>query len=280
MATGFGRRVSIIALIALTGGVVLLTSALSALAGGPSCGGPFQPSCPPKTVCGAPGLPACPPPPPPPYPPPLSGPVSDTYYNTSAGDNIVRLINPLGIEPPLATESANTCAMIYVFNNDEEMVSCCGCSLSPQKLLSLSVENNLTSNALTSQVGSNRPPSIGILNIVSVLPNAPLPSNPLRNNPPSNGQGCPKVQSAACNGGCDPTESPGYQVSTNFSFQNTELNGYIVHNTLLPGYLDTLPEVPFANTGSDPETMAFLENLCGAIVADNQNGVGICNCGN
>jgi hypothetical protein len=61
--------------------------------------------------------------------------------------------------------------MIYVFDNDEDMVSCCGCPLSPQKLLSLSVEKNLIRNAFTSSTLADQGPTIGIIDVISVLPN-------------------------------------------------------------------------------------------------------------
>jgi hypothetical protein len=59
-------------------------------------------------------------------------PVGDN--GVGVGDNFVRLINPTAANGTL-------CAMIYVFDDDEEPGECCGCPLSPNKLLSLSVEN-------------------------------------------------------------------------------------------------------------------------------------------
>src|SRR5580704_14095847 len=66
-----------------------------------------------------------------------SGEVLWTYYDTfgapgGAGDNIIRLVNPNGAANPLlvGNNEQDVCAMIYVFDDDEEMGECCGCPLS------------------------------------------------------------------------------------------------------------------------------------------------------
>jgi hypothetical protein len=75
-----------------------------------------------------------------------------TYYNTSgnpsgAGDNILTLINPNGsANSNLGSSSSNTCAMIYVFDDDQEMGECCGCPLTPAGVETFSVANDFTSN--------------------------------------------------------------------------------------------------------------------------------------
>jgi hypothetical protein len=66
--------------------------------------------------------------------------------NTAAPDGTVELTNP-------GTAGAATiCAMIYVFEPDEEMAECCGCSLTANDLRTLSVNTNLTANPLTGGV--------------------------------------------------------------------------------------------------------------------------------
>jgi hypothetical protein len=74
-----------------------------------------------------------------------------------APDGTVELTNPG------TSANATICAMIYVFEPDEEMAECCGCTLTPNDLRTLSVNTNLTSNPLTgsSLVGS------GTVSIVS-----------------------------------------------------------------------------------------------------------------
>jgi hypothetical protein len=60
----------------------------------------------------------------------------------------------------------NLCAMIYVFDEDQQMTECCGCSETHNGLRMLSVRNDLTSNPLTGVVSTN-----GVIKIVS----APYP---------------------------------------------------------------------------------------------------------
>jgi hypothetical protein len=89
-----------------------------------------------------------------------------------APDATVRLDNPgsPSIESPstasVTTGDINICAMIYVFDNDQQLSECCGCLLTPDGLRTLSVGKNLTNNPLTSVVSNN-----GVIKIVSALPN-------------------------------------------------------------------------------------------------------------
>jgi hypothetical protein len=74
----------------------------------------------------------------------------DYYSNantTGAEDATVRVINP-GTTSLSSTQAADLCALIYVFDANQEMSECCGCFVSANALLTLSVNNNLTSNPL------------------------------------------------------------------------------------------------------------------------------------
>jgi hypothetical protein len=64
-----------------------------------------------------------------------------------APDGTVEMTNP-----GTSGGSANICAMIYVFEPDEELAECCGCTLTPNDLRTLSINNNLTANPLTGTV--------------------------------------------------------------------------------------------------------------------------------
>jgi len=91
-----------------------------------------------------------------------------------APDATVRLDNPgspaitptAGVKTDVATGDINLCAMIYVFDNDQQLTECCGCLLTPDGLRTLSVTHDLTSNPLTSVISNN-----GVIKIVSALPN-------------------------------------------------------------------------------------------------------------
>jgi hypothetical protein len=89
-----------------------------------------------------------------------------TYYSNNGGalDQEVRIINPGAYAP--SYPPSNLCAMVYVFNNDQELQECCGCLISPDGLLELSVNKNLTSNTFTGIKPAN-----GDIKVVSALPN-------------------------------------------------------------------------------------------------------------
>ena len=66
------------------------------------------------------------------------------YFTNDAtgGDSTVRLTNP-------GLSGADLCAMIYVFNSDQQLAECCGCILSRNALRTLSLRKDLVSNSLT-----------------------------------------------------------------------------------------------------------------------------------
>jgi hypothetical protein len=86
-----------------------------------------------------------------------------------APDATVRIINPgttdahtrPGNGSP-GTEGEDLCALIYVFDANQQLSECCGCYVSANALLTLSVNNNLTANPL---LGSKL--KSGVIKIVS-----------------------------------------------------------------------------------------------------------------
>jgi hypothetical protein len=92
------------------------------------------------------------------------------YFSNNAApapDATVRIDNP-------GLTYGTLCAMIYVFDADQQLSECCGCPETHNGLRTLSVRSNLTSNPLTGVVSKN-----GVIKIVST----------------------------AFNGACDPTSS-------------------------------------------------------------------------
>jgi trimeric autotransporter adhesin len=86
-----------------------------------------------------------------------------SYYNlanaqNSGADGTVYLAHP-GLVP------GDLCAMIYVFDSGQEMNECCGCVISDNGLLTLSLINDLTSNTLT-----GKQPVAGTIEIVPSQP--------------------------------------------------------------------------------------------------------------
>jgi len=114
----------------------------------------------------------------------------DISEDTGAGDSIIRLINPAGcgnggLPNPACTSETDLCAMIYVFDDDQDMGECCGCAITPNELFQLSVQNDLTQNWALSSADTDS----GVVQIVSGQQN--------------NLTDC--VAARGCNGGCDPT---------------------------------------------------------------------------
>jgi len=78
---------------------------------------------------------------------------------SGAPDATVRIDNP-------GVTYGNLCAMIYVFDNDQQLTECCGCLESHNGLRTLSVNKDLTSNPLTGVKSNN-----GVIKVVSSAPN-------------------------------------------------------------------------------------------------------------
>jgi hypothetical protein len=105
------------------------------------------------------------------------------YYTQNSGpvpgapDQVIRLINTGEYGTPLTSPRGDICANIYVFDNAQEMISCCACRLTPNELASASVGTQLTNNPVTAVV-----PAAGVIKIVSTLadsscdPTAPFQS--------------------------------------------------------------------------------------------------------
>jgi hypothetical protein len=82
-----------------------------------------------------------------------------THYSNAntvgAPDATVRIIND-------GDTGGNLEAGIYVFDDSEELQECCGCFITPDGILSESVNNNLTANPLTGIM-----PTRGVIKVVS-----------------------------------------------------------------------------------------------------------------
>jgi len=76
-----------------------------------------------------------------------------------APDATVRIDNP-------GLTYGNLCAMIYVFNQDQQMFECCGCVETHNGLRTLSVNRDLLSNSLTGVASHS-----GVIKVVSAAVN-------------------------------------------------------------------------------------------------------------
>jgi len=62
--------------------------------------------------------------------------------NLALGDSVINITNT-------GATGGNICVSVYTFSPDEQEVSCCSCSVTPNALVSLSVNRDLISNTLT-----------------------------------------------------------------------------------------------------------------------------------
>jgi len=94
----------------------------------------------------------------------------------SAPDGTVRLTNP-------GTAGGNICANIFVVDVDQELSECCSCELTPDGLVTLSVNTDLTKNPLTGTVlntGAIKFVSAKLVNGTCPTPTASNPTPALR----------------------------------------------------------------------------------------------------
>jgi len=97
------------------------------------------------------------------------------YFSNNAApapDATVRIDNP-------GLTYGNLCAMIYVFDADQQLSECCGCVESHNGLRTLSVRSNLTSNPLTGVVSKT-----GVIKVVAAAVNN-SPCDPTSNVTPT-----------------------------------------------------------------------------------------------
>ena len=68
--------------------------------------------------------------------------------NLNLGDSVINISNA-GTQNTAAGALTNICVNVYAFSPDEQLVSCCSCMVTPNALVSLSVNQDLVSNTLT-----------------------------------------------------------------------------------------------------------------------------------
>jgi hypothetical protein len=96
--------------------------------------------------------------------------------NLIVGDSVVNITNA-GTANTANGALANICANIYTFAPDEQLVSCCSCTVTPGALVSLSTRSDLISNTLT--------PGVPVSVVVKVVTTAGTACN-ASNVPPAN----------------------------------------------------------------------------------------------
>src|SRR5438046_726827 len=120
---------------------------------------------------------------------PVQGPLPTDHFfqiryasNLTAGDSVVNITNagsngaPLN-GPGFGGSVGNVCVNVYAFSPDEQLISCCSCLITPNGLVSLSVNNDLISNTLTGV----RPNSV-VIKLLSTKPTSANNVDPTKSN--------------------------------------------------------------------------------------------------
>ncbi len=166
---------------------------------------------------------------------------------TGAPDGTIRIIHPgeTTVEPA-DIEAADACAMIYVFDTNQEMSECCGCFVSANALLQLSVNTNLAGNPLL-----GKKLTAGVIKVVSEVVSTP-----------------PK--------GCDPTIA-GFVVNPNFKNNTLEtLRGWATHiEKVGTAYQVSVGESQAVGLGLGEAT--DLAEDC-TVLKELGSGAGVCTC--
>jgi hypothetical protein len=92
-----------------------------------------------------------------------------TYFSNNASgvpDATVRFVND-------GDTGGSLWAAFYVFDDSQELTECCACVITPDGVLSESVQKNLTANPLTSHV-----PKTGVIKVISSASNDPTNTKP------------------------------------------------------------------------------------------------------
>jgi hypothetical protein len=202
------------------------------------------------------------------------GPVAESpCASVAGGDDIIRVVNPNGnANLAFPDESHEVCAMVYVFDDNQEMQACCGCPVSSAGMATFSSNRDLRSNI----IGQGNPdPNFGWVDVVAAAPNTGVVSQASGQ---SNGHGCGFGQSDACNQGCDPTSQPGYAVSSTDTLLGSSTRTQTVVTDTLGVSITGPTEIPLLiNRPRDPNNLTYLQTECGVLVG-NSSGAGSCHC--
>ena len=160
--------------------------------------------------------------------------------NLAVGDSIINLTNA-GTQNTAGGALTNLCANVYTFSPDEQLVSCCACSVTPNALQALSVNSDLISNTLTPA----HPTSV----VIKIMWTAGV----------------------ACNASVVPTAA---QLASGGVAWGTTLHALPV-TAGTPAGTYALTETRFAERGLSTAELARNTSFCG-FIQSNGSGFGIC----
>jgi hypothetical protein len=175
-----------------------------------------------------------------------------TNPNGLGKDGKVRILNPGTFEAGtgLLPRPGNLCALIYVFDQNQQLLECCGCQVTPNGVRELSVNDDLTDNSLTGgQIYA------GGIKIVSHPPNGPPP----------------KFYNRGEDSRCNPAS---------IANPRPTLRAWITHPQTGAAQVvyEDLTEEEFLEAALSASEVRRLQGRCRFIIT-NASGYGICSCG-
>jgi hypothetical protein len=165
--------------------------------------------------------------------------------NLAAGESYINIVNtgangaPL-LGPGFGGASGNICVNVYAFDPAEELVACCSCLVTPDQVVNLGVNRDLTSKTLTGVI----PTSVTVKLLASLAG--------------TGGAGTSCTNSAAT-------------VTTPVS--GLAAFGTTLHAAVPSGYATT--ETPFTPSTLSAGELASITGRCASIIG-NASGFGIC----
>lgn len=170
--------------------------------------------------------------------------------NLTAGDSVINITNTGAngaalAGPGFGGATGNVCVNVYAFSPDEQLISCCSCLITPNGLVSLSVNQDLVNNTLTGV----RPNSV-VVKLLNTLAGA-------------TGTGATCTNSAALAGSTDFPVNRGIVAL-----------GTTIHAGAAGGSF-SVTETPFLNATLSPAERASITNRCANIIG-NGSSFGIC----
>jgi len=179
------------------------------------------------------------------------------YYTNAhlAGvpDGLLWLVNPASVDA--FSPAGDLCANIYVLRSNQRTVECCSCKITPDSLVTLNVNSDLTSKPIDSMTFP--PPQSGVIKIVS--------------------------SAVANDGSCGVTRFPGLSVSrvpvaaTSYA-PSGGLGAWITHVNAAGTGTYSISEANFGADAVTTTALAKLQQDCLGI-ASSIPSRGICTCG-
>ena len=178
------------------------------------------------------------------------------YFDNANGtlpDGTVRITTPhlriLGTGLG-AGHGPDQCALIYVLKPDQEIAACCGCKLTPNALLKLSVNTDLTANTLSGILTG------GTIAIVPSLPNGVILP--------------PATVSTSCDAGRPP-------IATRATVGTAFVTAWATH--VQDSGAITEDDFDFSTDAGALSTVTALWEDCTVNVEGNGSSSGVCTCG-